>query len=428
MSFHDVRLLYFRELRGALRETNIVINSLLLPILLYPLLLWVMFSAISFAQGQEERFVSRVAFDGLQAEHAALAQGLEEDEQVERVDAATLAGDPAAAVRAGELDAHVRLLPATAGATEIPGNFRLEVTYDASKDRSVKARQRVEEAVEEYREAWVERAASERRIAADEWDVFRIVRSDTSSGGERGAFILGLMAPMMMVIMVAVGCFYPAVDATAGEHERSTWETTITLGASRASVLVAKFLYVATLGTVAGLLNLASLTLSMRGIIASAFGDKAEGLSFHLPWQVLPLVVAVTFLLALFIAAGMMLFAVFARTFKEGQSMIGPFYMLVILPTLLVQSPDLELTAAFALVPIANVVLLFRELIAGDIRWAMIGLVLVAEAVTVVLLLWAARWVLSFEDVMAGSYGGSLGKLIKQRVGSRRRAAGEARS
>ena len=36
----EIRTLYTRELRSALRERNIVINSIILPILLYPVLLW----------------------------------------------------------------------------------------------------------------------------------------------------------------------------------------------------------------------------------------------------------------------------------------------------------------------------------------------------------------------------------------------------
>src|SRR5262245_51348333 len=56
----QVRLLYARELRGALRERNIVVNSVLLPILLYPLILWGVFSAIMFVQGQTESFASRI--------------------------------------------------------------------------------------------------------------------------------------------------------------------------------------------------------------------------------------------------------------------------------------------------------------------------------------------------------------------------------
>ena len=89
-----------------------------------------------------------------------------------------------------------------------------------------------------------------------------------------GAMILGLIAPLYFVIMVAVGCLYPAVDTTAGEHERGTWETTLTLAASRFSIVIAKYLYVTTLGFIAGLLNLTAMTLSMGSVLAPLLGPR----------------------------------------------------------------------------------------------------------------------------------------------------------
>ena len=55
-SWRQVVVLYRRELRGALRERAIVVNSILLPIFLYPLILWLMFSAIVFVEGLSEGF------------------------------------------------------------------------------------------------------------------------------------------------------------------------------------------------------------------------------------------------------------------------------------------------------------------------------------------------------------------------------------
>jgi len=60
----DIRLLYAREIRSALRERNIVVNSILLPIFLYPLLLWLVYSGMTFVSGQTEGFKSRVTLKG----------------------------------------------------------------------------------------------------------------------------------------------------------------------------------------------------------------------------------------------------------------------------------------------------------------------------------------------------------------------------
>ena len=54
MNFRDIRLLYWREIRSALRDRTIVMNSILLPILLYPLIIWLVYTGITFISGQNE--------------------------------------------------------------------------------------------------------------------------------------------------------------------------------------------------------------------------------------------------------------------------------------------------------------------------------------------------------------------------------------
>ena len=423
MDLYDIRILYLRELRSALRERGILVNSILIPLFLYPVMLWLMLSALSFVRSQQERFVSRIALVDLPAAHEDLRQTLAEDDSIELVEVPSAWQE---AIAAGDLDAAAEFLAPAADAAQLADNFLLRLSFDASKDRSEKARQRLSEALDDYREAWLERSAETFGMGIEDWQRFRIERFNVASGSEMGAFILGIFVPLLMVIMIALGCFYPAVDATAGERERSTWETLMTVSASRTSVVVAKYLYVATLGGVAGLLNLLALTLTMRSILAPMMGDSSS-LDFQIPLASMPLLALSAVLLAMFIAAGMMILAAFARTFKEGQSMVGPLYMLCILPTILVQSPDLELTPKLALVPIANVVLMFRELISGIYKWPLIGLTLVAQAVIVALCLALARYVLSFEDVLLGSFNGSFGKFFKGRV-LRRGGAAEAAS
>jgi sodium transport system permease protein len=60
------------------------------------------------------------------------------------------------------------------------------------------------------------------------------------------------MVPFLTLITVALASFYPAIDATAGERERSTWETLMTVAAPRGNVAAAKYLYVATFGAAWG--------------------------------------------------------------------------------------------------------------------------------------------------------------------------------
>lgn len=422
LRWSDVGVLYRREVRAALRERTIVTNSILIPVLLYPFMLWAMFTGIMFVRGQTEGFVSRVAVIGVPAEHVAFVKRLESDDKVELRKGATGAAEADKEIAAGTLDALVEFRPAEGTGATVPGNYRVVLTANTSKERSEAARERIGKALDAYRDEWLTRRARALGIGDTAWQSFTIERRNVASGREMGAFILGLMLPLFFVIMVAVGCFYPAVDATAGERERHTWETLASVAASRGSVVVAKYLYVASFGCIAGVLNLASMTFSMHAVLAPLIARSGESLEFRVPPLALPVMALGAVLLSLFVAAGMMIFASFARTFKEGQSMVTPFYLLILLPVMFLQVPGLEFSLPLALVPVVNVAMMVREAIGGTFHWTQIAVTVAMELATVAAFLWLATAILRFEDVVIGSYSGSFATFVKQRLLSNRAA------
>jgi sodium transport system permease protein len=187
---------------------------------------------------------------------------------------------------------------------------------------------------------------------------------------------------------------------------------------------MAKYLAVATLGGVAGLLNVVAMMLTMRGVLAPLLGQRGgQTLEFGVSWAAVPVLVAGAVLLAGFLAAGMMVLAAFARTFREGQSMVTPFYLAAILPAMFLSTPGLELTVPLALVPVVNVALAVREAMGGVIRPLEIAVVVAATMAAIALLLRLAAWVLAAENVLVGSYSGSLVSFVRERIRGRRRAA-----
>jgi sodium transport system permease protein len=317
----------------------------------------------------------------------------------------------------------LEFLPTTNQAEDLSGNFQVRITYDGSKERSVDARDRISEIIAQYRGEWLKREARRRGIDGANWQEFTISSKNVASEKQMGRFILGLVAPIMFVVMVAIGCFYPAVDATAGERERNTWETLMSSAASRVEIVAAKYLYVATLGGVAGILNLAAVMLTLKPIFAPLMASAGQALEFSLPAAALPIAFLAAVLLAGFVAAGMMVFASFARTFKEGQAMITPFYMLILLPAVFLQAPGIRFSPALACVPMVNLTLMIREALSGVFHWGAIGLTLLVSTALIAIAVRLAAFVLQFEDVMLGSYGGSFFKFCRERLFRRPPAA-----
>ena len=159
-----------------------------------------------------------------------------------------------------------------------------------------------------------------------------------------------------------------------------------------------------------------AMMFSMSTILAPLSGGLGS-LSFRIPLQAIPVIGIGVVLMALFVAAGMMILASFARNFKEGQSMVSPFYLIIILPVMFLQAPGTEFTHEACAdsgrqrhddVSRSD----FRRLsVAADwhhsrrrVRSAsLLGLKI-------------ATTILSHEDVVTGSYSGSFGKFFKQRL------------
>ena len=419
LSWRAVGVLYAREMRAALREKAIVINSLFIPVFLYPLLLWAAFSGITFVTGQTEGFICRAAITGWPVAHPKLRLNLEHDAKLALIEPTDLRRAEQQ-IKVGELDALVQFLPANGASVALPGNFGVRLTYDSSRERSGEAHRRLADAVERYRQDWLKREARKRGISAADWQGVEIALENVASKKQMGAFILGLMAPVMFVIMVAMGCFYPAVDCIAGERERHTWETLMSTSASRLSVVTAKYLYVASMGGLAGLLNLVAIAATLRPVLEPLMARTGRIFDCSIPLGALPVAALAAVLLAGFVAAGMMIFASFARTFKEGQALIMPFYMLTIVPIIFLQVPGIKFSLALACVPIVNVTLMVREALSGVYHWPQIGLAVATSLLVIALCLRLATSLLQFEDVVLGSFNGSLNKFIQQRLRKRR--------
>jgi sodium transport system permease protein len=416
LDWRQVGILYRREMRAALREKTILINSVLIPLFLYPFILWAMFTGLMFVQGQTEDFSSRVLVRAWPESHRKLRLSFERDEHLALVDPKKAARNAPQQLQRGQLDALLEFVPAREAGTALSSNFQARITYNQSKERSATARDRTSRLIQQYRDDWFKREALARGATPADWERFQVATRNVASRKQMGGFLLGLMLPLLFVVMVAVGCFYPAVDALAGERERKTWETLMSTAATRLSIVTAKYLYVASLGMFAGLLNILAMLLTIKPIMAPLVGKAGMALDFTAPMAAFPLILLAGVLLAGFVAAGMMVFAVFARTFKEGQAMITPFYLVILLPLMFMQTPGLKLTPLLACVPMANLSLMLRGVLAGSFPWLSIGITVVVSAALIAACLWLAAFILQFEDVMLGSYNGSLARFLRQHV------------
>ena len=416
MNWSDIWVLYRRELRSAFRDRTIVMNGVLVPVFMYPIMMWVMMTGLMFVLGQMDRESSRLVILDPPSEHSALIDTLEAQTNLEIQEDVISEDSAMVLLRAGDLDALVEFLPPTDEGSALEDNFQVLIRYDRAIGRSSQASARVESVIADYRSEWLSQQASVLGIPETEHEQFQIVQDNVSTEEQIGTLLMGMMIPMFLVLMIAMGCLMPAIDSTAGERERSTWETLMTVSASRLSVVTSKYFYVATLGILAGVLNVVAMFASIgviMGPLLMDLGESANAFQFSLSPLALPVMIVAAIALALFFAAAMMILASFARTFKDGQAMVGPVFILAVLPVFLGQQTDQTLTPIVAAIPVANAAMMIRDAINGVFLWPLIAETLAVLLAMVTACLLIARALLKTEDFLLLSPGGRFSKFSK---------------
>lgn len=193
-----------------------------------------------------------------------------------------------------------------------------------------------------------------------------INEQNLASSKEKVAEILGGFLPYLFIIFCFMGSMYPAIDLAAGEKERGTLETLLTSPASRLQILIGKF------GVVV-LTGLTSAAVSMFGMyvgitrVREIPEELLKTILGILEPQSIIMLVSVLLPLTIFFAAILLSLSIFAKSFKEAQSIISPMMILIIVPAFIGLMPGMELNASTALIPILNVSLATKGIIAGTI-------------------------------------------------------------
>lgn len=193
--------------------------------------------------------------------------------------------------------------------------------------------------------------------------------SNIASDKEMVGKLAGGILPYIFIAFGFIGCMYPAIDLFTGEKERATIETLLTTPVQRWQILTGKMGVVVLSGLMASSFALLGLFLSIEvmdiveneellGIVHSILTPK---FIFMLYFLLIPLTV--------FFAGVMIPVAVYAKSFKEAQSIITPLNIVMVLPAMVGFFPGVELNNVTAMIPVVNVVLSTKELIAGTLEF-----------------------------------------------------------
>ena len=205
-------------------------------------------------------------------------------------------------------------------------------------------------------------------------DPLNISYQNIASDKEMIGKLAGGILPYIFIAFGFIGCMYPAIDLFTGEKERGTIETLLTTPVPRWQLLFGKMGVVVLSGLTAASAALFGLFLSIEVMDAVENEEILKIIHNILSPTFLFMLYGLLIPLTVFFAGVMIPIAVHAKTFKEAQSIITPLNIVMVLPAMVGFFPGIELNAITAMIPVVNVVLATKELIAGTLEIGLLAL------------------------------------------------------
>ena len=239
--------------------------------------------------------------------------------------------------------------------------------YYKSSDLMSKAKKRINNALDQYKNEVVAGRLLRFDIDKNLLEPLQIIDKDMSTKKETIGKALGGLVPYMLVIFIFLGAMYPAIDLGAGEKERGSLETLLSSPATKFEITVGKLMVVSLTGLVSGLISVVGITAPMYFIDNIPDQIKSTVLEIISPFMIIS-VIFLMIPIAIFFASMLLSISFYARSFKEAQSLMGPLNIIIIVPLMLTIGPGIEIDHITALIPLINVGLLTKEILAGSVE------------------------------------------------------------
>ena len=357
-------VIFRKELTDTLRDRRTLISMIAVPLVLFPVLIGISARVMRTQITKAQEKVLRIAVE-TSGNAAGFATILKNDPKVSvRED---LSADSAQALIATDsLDGLIVFAPDFDRQVAELQPGKVTLTFKLAERTNIE-KQRMSALLDRYAQSL--RAERFRKLNIDE-SVIRVLDIDErnlASAREKIAEVLGGFLPYIFILFCFMGSLYPAIDLAAGEKERGTLETLLTSPVTTMQILVGKLGVVVLTGIATAGVALLGMYLGMVQIreIPPELLKVAYDI---LRWRVIVVLLTLLLPLTIFFAAMLLSVCIFAKSYKEAQSLVTPMMIVVIVPIFLGMMPGMVLDRGTSLIPILNVSLATKAIIAGTLK------------------------------------------------------------
>ena len=394
MNWNNIRLIFCKEISGAVRDRRTLISMIIIPLIFYPLLFLGIGYFTMMGQQKSESAASVVAVKG--GEYApGLIEILKRDEKIQMV---SLTEDLSEGLKSGEIYLLMEI-PENLNVNENEENIQpIIIQYDSTAQYSQTARRRITDLLEEFKQQIIQTRLEGLGLSIDYIQPVNTQWLDISTDERKTGSILGILLPYIIVILIFIGAMHSAIDITAGEKERGTMATLLVSQLSRMEIVIGKYFTVITISATSMLLGL--LGLSIAFLTPAYILGELSLIKIHFSFYTFILFFLILAPLVGLASAVLLLIGIFARNNKEASTYVTPIYMIAIFLGMISLSQGMELAEPMFFIPILNNSFTFRELLMGIIDWGHILPTLLSNVTIAIIALLIAAYLFTRENVL----------------------------
>ena len=351
-----------KELKDTLRDKRTLISAVIIPVLIIPLLLIGVTKLQTTLMKKEGDKQLKIALIGNPQNFKDQLQ----DSSFKMFTNYKIA-DAKEAVAKDSLDAVI----------EFPADFFTNVNDMKSgkmnlyyKSTNLMLYSRLSEKLEVIKANILEERIKKLNISKETLTPFEITKVDIATAKEQLGKMVGGFLPYIFIIFCFTACMYPAIDLITGEKEKGTMETLLSSPASRFQILIGKMLTISIVGLSAALMTIVGMVVGLK-FLPDIPPDFLATINDMVSIKFIVMLFAMLIPLSIFFAGLLSAIVIRAKSFKEAQTMVTPMMFVIIIPAMLALIPGVVLNWQTAFIPVLNIALATKEIIAGTINMAM---------------------------------------------------------
>ena len=356
--------IFKKELIDVLRDRRTLMFMVVIPILITPLLVIGSIKFQEYQNKKSEEKILKIAYIN-ESEDSLTKQLLSEQKGVKIIEGVQL-DSIESYIKSDSLQGGLYLGKGFLKKIKTNSSGDVKIYYKSS-DLMSKSKKRIQAALDIYKEKIIAERLKQLNVDGQILEPINITNIDMATAKETLGKAVGGFIPYVLVMFIFLGAMYPAIDLGAGEKERGSLETLLSSPATKFEITMGKLLVVSLTGIVSGLVSVLGISSSLFFIDKIPVQIQETILDLINPFMIFSIIILMI-PIAIFFASMLLSISFYARSFKEAQSLMGPLNMVIIVPLFLSLGPGMEMDHATALMPLINVGLLTKEILAGSVE------------------------------------------------------------